>query len=95
MITTAQFLMTRSATILSLLQRRSNTFGQDCPDRVQDLIRSSRSGLPIWDDKARDLRSDVSISNRCSLLLQDTIVVQMSVTVPIKDTHDLNYDLTQ
>ena len=40
MITIAQFLMTRSATIWSLLQIRSDTFGQDCPDRVHDGVQT-------------------------------------------------------
>ena len=40
MITIAQFLMTRSATIWSLLQILSDTFGQDCPDRVHDRVQT-------------------------------------------------------
>ena len=37
----AQFLVTRSATIWSLLQIRSDTFEQDCPDRVHDGVQST------------------------------------------------------
>ena len=88
MITNAQFLMTRSATILSLLQRRTDARGQVCPDRVHD-------GMQTWYDHHDQgcrfgmmwhayIRSDAFISNRYALLWQDTIVVQMSFTIPIK-----------
>ena len=53
--------------------------------------RGSRFGT-MWH---AHIRSDAFISNRYALLWQDTIVVQMSFTIPIIFTHGLSDDLTR
>ena len=68
---------------------------QSSPKWGATLIRSSRSVLAILTMWHAHIRADAFICNQQAKLWQDTIVVQMSFTIMIKDNHVLSYDWTR